>query len=383
MHEVTVHRIAEYDRKRIREMLEKPVAAACRNYGIGRGDKVLLKPNLLGGWAPGKGVTTHPEIVAAAAGLLADAGASLQIGDSPGETSKLEEILEKTGIAGVVAEFGIRVVEFEKAGVRAFTSREGRIYRPTAAVFEVDAIINLAKMKTHVLTMYTGAVKNLYGCIPGMAKSDLHRDSPGPAAFSAHIRDIYRFIEPRIALHVVDGILGMDRLGPAAGRPNRFGLLFAAENGVALDFTVAAAFGFDPASVLHLLDLGVSPEDVDPGPGGKFEDFRAPEADIREILLYNRVASNIPPFFLKFYKRLIWSRPVVEPAGCDSCGVCIERCPVSVIDLVQGRASIDHTGCIKCLCCYELCPQGNVTFEHSPAKRYGRKAKKILAALRR
>lgn len=382
MFEVTVHKTAEYDRKRIRALLEAPVATACRDYGIRRSDTVLLKPNLLGGYAPEKGVTTHPVIVAAVAGLLADAGVSLQLGDSPGVRAKLGEILEKTGLSGVVAEFGIEVIEFEKTGVRAFTAPGGRVYHPTAAVFEADAVINLAKMKTHVLTLYTGAVKNLFGCIPGFAKQDLHRESPDPESFSAHLRDIYRIIEPRVALHVMDGIIGMDRLGPGAGRAQRFGLLFAAKNGVALDFSASAAYGFDPASLHHLHDLDVSPVEVDPGPGGKFEDFRLRDVDIRDLLLYHRVAANIPTFLKKLYKRTIWTRPVVKTSGCTACGVCMEACPVSTIDLVAGRAFIDQNGCIKCLCCYELCPEGTIAFEHSAVKRCGKKAKQVLSKIR-
>jgi len=50
---------------------------------VKRGDKVLLKVNLLSAREPKKAVTTHPEIVRAVAKAVRKAGGKPYIGDSP------------------------------------------------------------------------------------------------------------------------------------------------------------------------------------------------------------------------------------------------------------------------------------------------------------
>jgi uncharacterized protein (DUF362 family) len=41
-------------------------------------------------------------------------------------------------------------------------------------VLEADGLISLSKMKSHGLTRMTGAVKNQFGCIPGILKAEYH-----------------------------------------------------------------------------------------------------------------------------------------------------------------------------------------------------------------
>ncbi|MEZ4550547.1 MAG: DUF362 domain-containing protein [Desulfobacterales bacterium] len=44
----------------------------------------------------------------------------------------------------------------------------------SAAYFDADIILNLPKFKTHGITYITGAVKLLFGAIPGVEKSKMH-----------------------------------------------------------------------------------------------------------------------------------------------------------------------------------------------------------------
>lgn len=38
---------------------------------------------------------------------------------------------------------------------------------------------------------------------------------------------------------------------------------------------------------------------------------------------------------------------------CKACNVCVESCPVKVIDIKTKE--IDYSKCIECMCCHELC----------------------------
>lgn len=44
-------------------------------------------------------------------------------------------------------------------------------------------------------------------------------------------------------------------------------------------------------------------------------------------------------------------------AGCISCGVCVDGCPVDAISLAE-RAETNNDACISCMRCVSLCPQG-------------------------
>ncbi len=53
--------------------------------------------------------------------------------------------------------------------------------------------------------------------------------------------------------------------------------------------------------------------------------------------------------------------PVVETDKCKACGVCVEKCPVQAIALVDDRATIDLHRCLGCGICAEQGKRGALT----------------------
>ncbi|HEX3044820.1 MAG TPA: 4Fe-4S binding protein, partial [Bacillota bacterium] len=47
------------------------------------------------------------------------------------------------------------------------------------------------------------------------------------------------------------------------------------------------------------------------------------------------------------------TRPRINHKRCKKCNVCVESCPVQVIE--RETKGIDYSKCIECLCCHELC----------------------------
>jgi len=45
-----------------------------------------------------------------------------------------------------------------------------------------------------------------------------------------------------------------------------------------------------------------------------------------------------------------------DTASCNSCGKCVEVCPVKAITMVNGKAVIDVGKCNKCGKCAIICP---------------------------
>ncbi len=143
------------------------------NRFISRGDKVLLKVNLVSGHDISRRVTTDPSIVHSVARQVLDTGAVPFIADSPG-IDNFHRAAEKAGFIRVADELGIECKELtDPIDLPVSDDAEYKKIRVSKYVLEADKIINLPKLKTHGQMYLTMGVKNLFGCIPGRLKAML------------------------------------------------------------------------------------------------------------------------------------------------------------------------------------------------------------------
>ena len=324
-----------------------------------KGKRVLVKPNLLSAKDPRRGITTHPAVVGAVIDYLKCRGAEVSVGDSPGGAVRgVERVWANTGMLEVAQEKGVNLVNFEAAGwvERSF---EGRTYQIAKAVLDFDRIVSLPKLKTHVLTLMTAAMKNTFGCIPGFRKSALHLAHPRPNAMSRVLVDVHSIVSPWVTL--VDAVEAMEGNGPSSGKIKHLGFLAASSDSVALDTVLARIVGIDPVRVptnreAYARGLGepssagisfpvLKPGDIESG------DFAVPS---------NWKFFLIPNVFVRLLARFVWVLPVVDPQRCVGCGECCDICPAGAIRLAHGKASIDGARCTSCLCCHEVCAVGAV-----------------------
>jgi len=376
---VTICKCSEYDRDTIRRLIAPALEQAFRDSNLSSGPKVLLKPNLIGKYPPEKGATTHPEVVGAVAAMLKDFNAEILIGDSSGLNTNLPSLLTACGLDEVIREYGIKVVEFEQSGIVSLEGASGTTYHFSKIVFDVDTVINLPKMKTHVLTRYTGACKNLFGCIPGIMKEEFHRKAPNQRSFAVVLRDVYGLLHDRVCLHVLDGITGMDGSGPTAGTPAPFNVLISSASGIACDLAAASIFGFKPDTVPHLTGLGVSLNDIDTGHGNDLKEFRFYEANIQNVMHFSRFKEKFPTPLRRLHSSLYWTRPEIDGSKCVGCSICVEKCPMSALEIGNaGTAVLTHAECIKCMCCCEVCPDEAVVIEDSPLLKFRKSSRKVL-----
>ena len=230
-------------------------------------------------------------------------------------------------------------------------------------VREADAVVSLAKLKTHCQTLYTGAVKNLLGCLPGGGKIRVHQLAPKARQLSAALLDIYAVVRPRLAL--IDGILAMEGEGPSHGDPRPLGLLIASEDAVAADAVACHIIGY-PARAVHILrqaeERGLGVGDL-----RKIEVVGVPleEAVVRDFVRPSNFAFEmIPGFLMKLIGRGVSVQPDIVQELCRKCGMCQRSCPAAAIENHEGLV-IDHEKCFRCFCCHELCPHDAIALRRS------------------
>ena len=325
------------------------------------GMRVLLKPNLLTAANLERAITTHPAVVQAVAELAQEAGGTLLIGDSPGGSAGNDSLVwRRSGMAEVAQRTGAHLVPFDGVVWKRLDDADGSndyfIARP---VLEADLVINLPKLKTHILTLYTGAVKNLFGTIPGTRKREVHCRAPGVRDFGQALVDVLELTRPGLTL--MDGVFGQEGNGPGmGGAPRRYGCLAASMDPVALDAVIARAMGYRPGEVLHLAQasargLGVSDLDAVQITG----DRRA--LDFGTVSLpKGRWYFHVPSWISAPLRGAIRLRPRLDPSACVGCLACVEVCPREAI--TPGKPPLfDLDRCIGCFCCAEVCPQGAIT----------------------
>lgn len=322
---------------------------------------VLLKPNLLSTRKPEDAVTTHPEIVRAVGEVVKRGGTDLVVGDSPpfaGEKpAKYTKLCDMTGMTAVAQELGARLARFEEQPVD-ISCPAGRIYRRFQIgrdVVEANAVISISKLKTHGLTQLSGAVKNLFGCVPGIRKGLFHvQSAEDPTVFAQMLLDLMCALPP--VLHVMDAVVAMEGAGPNAGTPRQVGLVLASKDPVALDAVASAIIGIDPMDIETIRlahEQGLGCGDIS-------------QIEIRgEALESVKVAGfalstagtdwkRIPSPIRSMLRRQLVASPRVLSSECRGCGDCAAVCPVHTITPGQ-PPRIDLTACVRCYCCSEVC----------------------------
>jgi uncharacterized protein (DUF362 family)/Pyruvate/2-oxoacid:ferredoxin oxidoreductase delta subunit len=328
----------------------------------------MVKPNMLSAKAPERGITTHPFVLEAVVREAQALGAKVSIGDSPsGALKGVKRCWENTGFQAVAERTGADLINFE-AGGSVVKEIEGNRYHLARAVLEADVVINLPKFKTHGLTLFTGAIKNCYGVLPGLQKATFHKLFPHPTDFSRILVDIYAAVRP--ALTLMDGVLGMQGNGPATGELRQTGLLLASTDGVALDATAAAIMGFEDGEVDTVriagerglgastpLEIEVVGEELG---SVRFTDFKLPSNHLMKAM-----PQLVARWLGRWLGRFVWVRPRADMTKCTGCAICAHACPVNAIQMKDGRPVTDYDKCINCLCCNESCPEGAVIQELS------------------
>lgn len=359
---VCLVRCQTYDLSRIDAAVEKALEliGGIESY-VKPGDRVLLKINLLTGDVPEKAVTTHPAIVRAMIRQVKEAGGVPQVGDCSGyegapSYKRYITACRNTGIMKVCEEEKADVLHLSAESIEV-KNPDGRLYKSfilSKQVQETDVLISLPKLKTHGLTLFTGGVKNSFGCVTGLNKAKMHLRAQDPETFSQMLVDLLGTVRPDLT--VMDAVVGMEGNGPSNGTPRQVNAILASKDPVALDAVACKMVGIDPFIVpstrlAHEQGLGtgdisridVLGEDLN---DMEIEDFQLP--------------SGTSSFFrakglMRFLRSMLVAKPELVREQCKKCWICMEHCPSGALSKKEDYPSFDHKKCIRCYCCQELC----------------------------
>ncbi|MGL5313607.1 MAG: DUF362 domain-containing protein [Peptostreptococcaceae bacterium] len=366
MKNVSIRKCDDYSYENIKQSIEKLIEdlGGLDNY-IKPNSKVLVKPNLLMKKTPEEATTTHPMVVRVVCEKLLEINCEIVIADSPGgpyTQASLKSIYKASGIESVANELGVTlnydISEVKVENKDAHALRYMDIIKP---IVEADHIVNLCKLKTHQMATFTGGTKNLYGCIAGLKKAEIHYRFPTEELFCEEVLlDICSYVNP--VLTIMDGVVGMEGEGPSAGVPRKLGVLLASPSPYAIDYVACKLINLEAKRVPTLIgafkrnfikedgsDIFIEGDDINPL---IIKDFDIPNTSKDFRLL----SSSLPKFIHEPLTKMITPKPVIRHKDCVKCGKCIEACPAKVMKL-KDKVDINLNNCIRCYCCHELCPK--------------------------
>jgi uncharacterized protein (DUF362 family)/Pyruvate/2-oxoacid:ferredoxin oxidoreductase delta subunit len=331
-----------------------------------KGETILLKPNLLAADPPETAATTHPAVFEAAARVLVDAGVKVTYGDSP-SFSDPRRAFGKSGMLEAARRLNLPMADFDrKVRVLCRNGGRSRVFDVARGAMAADGILSLPKLKTHALTLLTGAIKNQFGCVPGTAKAGFHGKLAEVSEFSQMLVDLTAFLKPR--LYIMDAVTVMEGNGPRRGSPRHVGALLLSTDPVAVDSTASRIAGVEPHRVLTTVKGAESGLGIMEG----FDLVGDPIDGFRTRIRLPRHSGNertIPPLARSLFMRLLIPRPVISRARCTKCRECTALCPTepkSIAIRPDGYPRHDYRTCISCYCCQETCPAGAITVRIKP-----------------
>ena len=210
---------------------------------------IAIKINLCDYRRPESGAVTDPAMLAHLVNALRERFpvASVVVVENDATTLDADLAFRLLGYDQLAARMGFRLLNLAKDAWENLPVPQGLLFGSLElprTLVEADLVVNFAKLKTNALTKVTGCLKNNFAVLRMKRKVVLHD------RIDAALVDINRVV--RSDWCIIDGLVGMEGMGPAFGAPKRCELLLAGTNPVATDACEARLMGFWPWWVPHI-----------------------------------------------------------------------------------------------------------------------------------
>lgn len=305
---VHIHRINR--EKDFRENLEEALETFNLSSVIRSHSVVVIKINLCDR-VPKRGVITSSTLLYNTISLLRDIARDVKVVESDGLQYSADDAIKATGLLDVIEKAGgtfVNLSHDDYVAMRLKGTLHIRKYNMPKTLDESDVFITMPVMKTHELTLFTGALKNQFGCYPQRNRVLLH------PYLAETIVDINLLLRPKLV--IMDAITAIEGNGPARGFPKKMNLIITANNVVACDATALQVMRLDVNRVRHVKLAG----DVELGPLSGFEvsgnsisevsrDFALPNRDVG--MMFETIAGS-NPLTCKLVYDTMFLKPIVK-----------------------------------------------------------------------
>lgn len=246
MEKVAVANCESYDLKKLDQAVRNGLEAI--GFDLPKHKKVLIKPNLMSQNQPHQHSITHFALVETLCRMLKERNCQVFIGDSIAfyQEGLTDKAFVTAGLTGVARKTGARLIPLEGQPLKKFAvdlSGLRELYIPEI-LFEMDLVINLAKLKSHGTMRLSGAIKNIFGCLPGGYKQLIHQWMKNEYQLAAVFIKLHQLLEP--SLSILDAVVSLDGGPTALGKKVKTGRLLFSTNPAALDYVAAGMIGYQP-----------------------------------------------------------------------------------------------------------------------------------------
>lgn len=224
---------------RVKDEISGVVKEAVSNSGLRGKNRIFIKPNLSHpDYLPG--VVTSPELMQQLVGLLRDSNSEVIVGESNGFNYPCWTAFDKTGAQAAVKAAGGTVINLSEDKLVEVKFQGNtplkRLFLPKT-ILDADAFVDLPLMKTHEFMAYSGAIKNLFGCVPSNKRIYLHPYLPEV------MYRLYSLFKPQLT--IMDARVGIEGNGPTKGNPVKMELMLTGNDALAVDITAAKIMMLD------------------------------------------------------------------------------------------------------------------------------------------
>lgn len=234
--------------KAVREAVDG-IGGMCKY--VKKGDLVGLKVNITGGISTNPGSFTSKEVAKEVVDLVRECGGHPVAFDSSMIWTDVEPIAEKEGWYEWGKEHGVEILDLHNMPVVHFNFGDDTVIRydkVSSLVMSLDALINIPKAKTHLLTTTSIGLKNNYGLLPRADKGIYHAKDIDSA-----VADVNK-VHPT-TLTIVDAMTpGEGEAGPLTPDPlPGYDTIIASNDVACADGVTMKMMGFEnPLGIRHL-----------------------------------------------------------------------------------------------------------------------------------
>jgi len=212
---------------------------------IPQGAKVAVKVNLSTPFAENAdGSNTDPRLLDAVCKVLKERTDNIIVGESNGMRYDTLEAFKVTGYIEVLKKYGLEPTNFSEDEWVDTGHKLINGWGLSKKLLDADVFITLPVLKTHATTVFTGSLKNQFGCYPQHNRILLHPKLDDVLVL------INQILKPRFC--IMDGIVAMEGRGPINGEPRELDLILGSDDPVALDSTAMRLVGLDPYTSGHI-----------------------------------------------------------------------------------------------------------------------------------